>query len=86
MNKVVRPNRWDDRETRLQHDLAWLVSQVEKRYPDVVHSHRLDDLDFATAVYRAKKELARPMHADLDDRVRHPLLRWWRLRRLERTS
>jgi len=79
MRPVVRPNRFDSRERRLEDDLRRIIKFVHERHPEDFESPgRLDGLDFRVAILGGENELTQPRYADLDGRVRSPLVRWWR--------
>jgi hypothetical protein len=83
--KVVRPNRWDVRERRLEDNLSGIVYHLKALHPeyfDKEHASRLQGLDLRVSLRRAEKELARRPMSDLDDRVRNPVTRWWRERKV----
>ncbi len=79
MSKVVRSNRYDSRERRLEDDTTSLVRRICEMHPeDFDGDCTLANLNLRVAVLRAEKELAEPRYADLEGRVRSPLVRWWR--------
>lgn len=79
MLKPVRPNRYDSRERRLEDAAASLVREIRRTHPqDFVGHETLSNLPIRIAVLRAVQELAEPRYADLEGRVRSPLVRWWR--------
>lgn len=82
MDRIVRPNRWDVRERRLQSSVEGLVDAIRKLHPeDFEGPEMLSGLNMRVRVKVAEEELQRPMYSDLGGRVRHPIVRWWRERR-----
>lgn len=76
---IVRPNRYDSRERRLENDIRRLVRAARERHPEVFDGNsRIVNLSLQTAVRMAEQELDQPMGSDLEGRVRSPLIRWWR--------
>lgn len=77
--QIVRPNRWDNRERCLEDSLQSLVQSLKTMHPEDFEGNcTLKNLDVRVRVRRAEKLLEMPMYADLEGRVRHPLIRWWR--------
>lgn len=82
MKRIVRPNRWDVRERRLQDRLEGLVDIIRKMHPeDFEGPDTLANLNIRVRMLSAYHELEKPMYSDLGGRVRHPVVRWWRERR-----
>lgn len=83
MTHIVRPNRWDVRERRLQSSVEGLLDSIREMHPeDFEGPDRLVNLNMRVRVLMAEQELQSAMHSDLEGRVRHPIVRWWRERKV----